>query len=211
MPVTIEKEASPELKAHANAAHDRIQARAGDMLRFLADQATPAIMTADLPPRTRYIRLREVASKAAELVRPDTPCRDGCAACCYQAVPVLLTEARIIADKTGRALNRSKQLRPSVELERVAEELAANTMKLANDPKPCPFLKDDRCSIYEDRPLACREHHVLHPDASRCRIGPDTINVRSVKFDLGWINAAMFQLSLRPNEALADMRDWFPG
>jgi Fe-S-cluster containining protein len=27
--------------------------------------------------------------------------------------------------------------------------------------QPCPFLQDDRCSVYPARPFACREHHVL--------------------------------------------------
>jgi Fe-S-cluster containining protein len=28
---------------------------------------------------------------------------------------------------------------------------------------PCPFLEDGACSIYDDRPLACREHLVTSP------------------------------------------------
>jgi hypothetical protein len=28
---------------------------------------------------------------------------------------------------------------------------------------PCPFLEDESCSIYPDRPLACREHMVTSP------------------------------------------------
>jgi Fe-S-cluster containining protein len=31
----------------------------------------------------------------------------------------------------------------------------------------CPFLEDESCSIYEDRPLVCREHQVTSP-ASAC-------------------------------------------
>jgi Fe-S-cluster containining protein len=30
---------------------------------------------------------------------------------------------------------------------------------------PCPFLEDESCSIYADRPLACRQHLVTSPAA----------------------------------------------
>jgi hypothetical protein len=33
---------------------------------------------------------------------------------------------------------------------------------------PCPFLEDESCSIYPDRPLACREYLVTSP-AEHCR------------------------------------------
>jgi hypothetical protein len=32
---------------------------------------------------------------------------------------------------------------------------------------PCPFLEDESCSIYADRPMVCREYHVTSP-AERC-------------------------------------------
>jgi hypothetical protein len=32
---------------------------------------------------------------------------------------------------------------------------------------PCPFLEDESCSIYVDRPMVCREYHVTSP-AERC-------------------------------------------
>ena len=28
---------------------------------------------------------------------------------------------------------------------------------------PCPFLKEESCSIHKDRPLACREYNVTTP------------------------------------------------
>src|SRR6266481_3286867 len=28
---------------------------------------------------------------------------------------------------------------------------------------PCPFLEDERCSVYADRPIACREYLVTSP------------------------------------------------
>jgi Fe-S-cluster containining protein len=40
---------------------------------------------------------------------------------------------------------------------------------------PCPFLENESCSIYADRPLACREFLVTSP-AENCRNpGPDNI------------------------------------
>jgi hypothetical protein len=33
---------------------------------------------------------------------------------------------------------------------------------------PCPFLENESCSIYADRPMTCREYHVSTP-AELCR------------------------------------------
>jgi hypothetical protein len=44
----------------------------------------------------------------------------------------------------------------------------------------CPFLENESCGIYPDRPLVCREYHVTSP-AERCpqiyQIGVDRVEV----------------------------------
>ena len=35
---------------------------------------------------------------------------------------------------------------------------------------PCPFLKENVCSVYEDRPKACRDFPYLHEPGFRTRM-----------------------------------------
>jgi hypothetical protein len=94
-------------------------------------------------------------------------CRAGCAHCCHQTVGVTAPEVFAIyehlrttldaaalagvADRIRAADDRTRGL-PAAE--RVSPEL------------PCVFLADDRCSIYDVRPLSCRGTNSL--DAAAC-------------------------------------------
>jgi Fe-S-cluster containining protein len=113
-------------------------------------------------------------------------CAKGCAACCRMLVPVSAPEAfalrdmvadlpedrrqaihRAIADTTARLEQAGllSQLRHVAETDRpIADEAmepinrAYYALKL-----PCLFLENEACSIYEDRPAACRELLVTSP------------------------------------------------
>jgi len=123
------------------------------------------------------------------------PCRAGCGACCRQLVPVSPAEAVQLAELVaGMPDERQAELR-----ERFRATLAtleergllgrlrrpASLKTLAGRRKigaeyfrlwlPCPFLEEERCSLYPHRPLACREYLVTSP-AEGCRApGPETI------------------------------------
>jgi Fe-S-cluster containining protein len=101
-------------------------------------------------------------------------CRAGCAACCRQLVPVSPPEAfylaslvtpeveakfdeareRLDSSPLGRALNA-----PTISEAR-ALEIALAYPRLRID---CPFLVEERCSIYDGRPMTCREYYVTTP------------------------------------------------
>ena len=50
--------------------------------------------------------------------------------------------------------------------------------------QPCPFLVDNQCSVYEDRPVVCRTHHSLREDASLCDMAiPASQQVRPPMYD----------------------------
>jgi len=114
-------------------------------------------------------------------------CAKGCAACCRMLVPVSAPEAfalrdmvatllpedrrqairRALADTTARLEQAGllAQLRQVAETDRpIADEAmepinrAYYALKL-----PCPYLENEVCSIYEDRPAACRELLVTSP------------------------------------------------
>jgi uncharacterized protein len=77
--------------------------------------------------------------------------------------------------------NCCKEVSPALrenDVERLAGHLGMSSSEFASkylkqaepsedDPwimreRPCPFLKDNRCSVYEYRPAACREYPYLH-------------------------------------------------
>ena len=113
-------------------------------------------------------------------------CRMGCAACCRMLVPVSAPEAFALKDmilalpdaRRARMMTKLSETRARVEqaglLARLTD-VAETTQPLIDEEMeplnreyyalrmPCPFLENESCSIYEDRPAACRELLVTTP------------------------------------------------
>jgi len=138
-------------------------------------------------------------------------CKHKCAACCRQLIPLSEIEARGIAELV--------EAMPEPRRSEVRERFAAARRQLegadlldrlvALQPMPsgaeflplareyfrlwidCPFLEDESCSIYPERPVACREYMVVTP-AENCReLDPKTVHAVSLKAE---VNTAMSQL-----------------
>jgi Fe-S-cluster containining protein len=134
------------------------------------------------------------AERGAALSEADgktIPCRAGCAACCRLLVPLAPSEARAIArlvdsmPEPRRSAIRTRFDDALAKLDaagllsrmgtRTAEERATLGKAYFQQAIACPFLEDESCSIYPDRPMACREYLVTSP-AENCRtLGVDTI------------------------------------
>jgi Fe-S-cluster containining protein len=112
-------------------------------------------------------------------------CRKGCGACCRQVVPVSQPEARHLRDVVARLPEpRRSQVRARFAAARHRLEQAGLLQRLRwpdglNDDQrqtlavdyfrqwiACPFLENESCSIYADRPLVCREYLVTTPAAN---------------------------------------------
>jgi Fe-S-cluster containining protein len=116
----------------------------------------------------------------------DVSCRKGCAACCRMLVPVSAPEAFALAEsvqswsdarrqaafaRIGEAherLDKAGLLSRLRELAEAPHQLDDEQFEPVNRTYfalklPCPFLIDESCSIYEDRPAACRELQVTSP------------------------------------------------
>ncbi len=111
-------------------------------------------------------------SALAALVAKDPPrraiaCKAGCAYCCVVYVQVTPLEALHVA--------RSILARPAAEVAAARQRVAAahaTTVGRDSDyrivlAQPCPLLVDGRCSVYADRPFACRGANSA--DANACR------------------------------------------
>ncbi len=99
-----------------------------------------------------------VVYEIAERVWKNTDCT-ACGNCCKEVVPTL-SEAEVEKLASRLSLSRaefeSKYLKP-------AESAAGNPWMMRE--RPCAFLKDNRCTVYEDRPANCRDYPYLHkPD-----------------------------------------------
>ena len=123
-------------------------------------------------------------------------CQKGCGACCRQLVPISAIEAREVA----KVVERMPPERKEIILRRFAEarekladaemldpllhpdhygddQMRALGREYFNLGIPCPFLEDESCSIYLDRPITCREYLVTSPAANCAAPTPETVKV----------------------------------
>jgi Fe-S-cluster containining protein len=145
------------------------------------------------------VKLRRIYSVVDELTigaQSYTACKKGCAACCHMNVSISDLEAKIIFQATGE---RPVRLPSTID-----HDLA--------DFKgtPCPFLKNRECSIYADRPYACRKH--VSFDLSDYWCHPERSHLQEMPFvQFRAADEAYFRLTAhRSGGVFADIRDFFP-
>nr|QNO53912.1 hypothetical protein NNHBGCAA_00012 [Methanosarcinales archaeon ANME-1 ERB6] len=104
-------------------------------------------------------------------------CR-ACANCCKEVTPVLDEEdVKKLSEGSGRYNDEFKE-------EYLVEDEESNGFKFKM--KPCPFLKDNLCSLYAYRPKDCRSYPHLHKEGfvfrlmdviANCSVCPMVFNV----------------------------------
>lgn len=161
-----------------------------DKLKKLAAQAARAkCMTA------KFALLRELVWHVENALIGLTPCQDKCSHCCNMPVVISQAEADLIGKQIGRTPKRVQYRRE------------------ANDSyigQPCPFLKNDRCSIYSARPFECRTHYSAEPDNVPCHLVPgEKITVRYFNMNQ-FDNLLWTALGPAELEKTADIREFFP-
>lgn len=131
-------------------------------------------------------RVIDVAVRKAQAEGATISCCKGCAACCKaQPVPVTPPEALALArlvealpeprrsDVRQRFAERVARLRAAglvdAFLQRQAgltkDEARAIAQRYFHLRLACPFLDNDSCSIYAERPFVCRQYLVTSPAA----------------------------------------------
>lgn len=88
-------------------------------------------------------------------------CAAGCWYCCHQSIAVSAAEAVTIA----AVLRATARDVPDLAAHAAAIDGLDAPARYAQG-LPCPFLQDQRCSIYEDRPETCRSY--LSLSRARC-------------------------------------------
>jgi Fe-S-cluster containining protein len=139
-----------------------------------------------------------MAEQALEKRGEKISCKKGCAACCRSMVPISEVEARRLRQlveglpdaRRSRVLARYAEALRRLDEAGLLERLRAREQwSEPNNPKiqvdyflqgiACPFLEDEACTIYRDRPATCREFLVTSP-AEKCA-EPTNEEVRIVK------------------------------
>jgi len=139
-----------------------------------------------------------VALDQAKAQGKSVRCTEGCSACCRHLIAVSPIEAVDIADHVG-GLSAERQRHIRERFTETHRKLEAAGMLRRNEPRgqralvaarqdshwatvhelsrfyfeqqiPCPFLEDNRCSVYEHRPMVCREHHVFSAPENCARL-----------------------------------------
>ena len=146
---------------------------------------------------------------AVERDGPALSCRAGCGACCRQMVPIARTEAVALAELVDAMPEpRRSMIRARFDAALAAVEAAGLLDSLRTGGSAsleqrglayfrlgiaCPFLEDEACSIYPDRPLACREYLVTSP-ARNCA-SPTRENITMVPIE-GHPSRALLKVEL---------------
>jgi Fe-S-cluster containining protein len=140
--------------------------------------------------------VREIETRGGKI-----SCCKGCGACCRQLVPISEVEARYIAELV-ESLPEPRRSKVKARFEDAVKRLAeVGLLEKLRQPEcwyreeyrefgleyfhqaiPCPFLEEECCSIYPERPITCREFLVTTP-AKNCQ-NPSTETIRSVKLPM---------------------------
>ncbi|HMQ04791.1 MAG TPA: YkgJ family cysteine cluster protein [Pyrinomonadaceae bacterium] len=163
----------------------------------------------------------EIVARGVERVNESgkaISCKAACGACCRQ--PLLISEAeafdlaelvesmpldrrRIIKDRfrAGREHFASigwydrfdglSERAKDGKTDELGREFVAVLQDYIKERVACPFLENESCSIYEDRPLVCREYLVTSPAENCANPRPD--------------NTEKIQLSGSPSKAFASL------
>jgi Fe-S-cluster containining protein len=133
-------------------------------------------------------------------------CTAGCGACCRQLVAISEVEARRLRHvvdalpeprrstvrarfaEAERRLAEAGLLQDLQQAEQLSDtEYRALTIAYFAQHLACPFLDEESCSIYAERPLTCREYLVTSPAAYCAQ--PTTEAVHRVQIPLPVFNA----------------------
>lgn len=177
---------------------ERLEAAHGGEVRKLHIQLH-AISRAPMPVTQRLQRLRYVAGQWSSLVSEFGACRKGCNHCCHVPVLVPESEAKAIAKRTGARLANKP---PAATLSPALEARIQ-----AYTETPCTFLQEGSCSIYDDRPVACRALVNLDDTDLLCELLPGT-PVPVPYANNTYVRGFFTQLTVADRHA--DIREWFP-
>ena len=154
--------------------------------------------------RSKLPKLYTLMEEVGDLRAPHVSCKAGCSACC-RTIPVEISdlEAKHLAAATGRKMASLPPGRHKVQ---------------GHVQTHCPFLIDNRCSVYQHRPYNCRSVAAVDPDALACSDentaltranDPRALQVTMTKMRA--FDPLYLEVVERKGTVWADIRQFFPG
>lgn len=180
----------------------------------------------DLLPVARALSdaVMRATSRAVEEAGEKISCKKGCGACCRNLVAISEVEARRIRavveqlpePRRDTIRARFAEARQRLERAGLLDKLQAADQATDEDYTTlastyfqegiaCPFLEAESCSIYDERPITCREYLVTSPPENCARLGSE--GVRRVRVPLRMFNAVA-RWQVRPTEHFLER--WVP-
>ena len=98
-----------------------------------------------------------------KLDESDVSCKKGCSHCCHYSVGVTNDEADLLQDKL-RSMIRGGLMDKKAVMEKLEYQAPLDYKeynKISREESACVFLKDGACSVYDERPMACRNFLVV--------------------------------------------------
>ena len=145
--------------------------------------------------------LRAASSDFVNAYAPHSACKVGCNHCCH--IPIVIAETEAVS--IGKAIGLKPE---NLKLEPGSAKISDLEKRFEGYEKPCPFLKDGACSIYDNRPLACRNHINMDADDLLCRLNGSGQSVPVPMADNRYLSFE-YAISFEKGK-WADIRDWFP-
>jgi Fe-S-cluster containining protein len=110
------------------------------------DFSNPEKIVRDIPRLTRNDRFTFHCDKSI-----------GCFTCCCRDVTIVLTPYDVIRMKQGLRINSAEFLEKyTLSPFGKDQKIPAVILKMDPETKRCPFVSDDGCGVYANRPWACR-------------------------------------------------------
>jgi Fe-S-cluster containining protein len=132
--------------------------KTGIRLRALVSVATDTAHFAD-----------GVLSELDRVYRPPIACRERCSYCCQKpGVLTSIPEVARILDHVHSTFSTDAVSALSDRARRYTAQTAGRDVRVPiGEAIPCPLLVDERCSVYQVRPLTCRGFNSTSADACR--------------------------------------------
>ncbi len=195
------------LQANSAMVYSAITAAFPSTLQVSLNKKLAAIFHDNATLKSKIKRLQALTTEARQPIASCVPCKKGCSACCYIQVELSQAEAELIGEAVHRA---PVQFSPG-------HHTTGNEL-LGRPDTPCPFLKEDACSIYDVRPIVCRNFVIADIDNLLCSFenmalaaAKDSRAVLVPQLQAGPIFAAYRHLNTAKKQPLADIRQFFPG
>jgi len=110
--------------------------------------------------KIRLNKLIQIAGQVQAALSPYMACHAGCSHCCHMGTLIYAHEAERLAAVSGREMIPVRH-RPRDQVIALVDNFHG---------RPCPFLRNNRCSVYNDRPFICRVHHSLNTNPQDCSL-----------------------------------------